>query len=50
MEDIPGQLSSEGVPVEGHSMDGISKARPWQLEGLFTLPQHARVYAIKGLV
>lgn len=50
MEDIPGQLSSVGVPVEGHSIDPVSQALLWQLEGLFTLPQglHARVNAIKG--
>lgn len=51
MEAIPGQLSSVGVPVEGHSIDPVSQALlPWQLEGLFTLPQglHARVNAIKG--
>lgn len=47
MEDIPGQLSSVGVPVEGYSE---SQALPRQLEGLFTLPRglHARVNVITG--
>lgn len=33
MEDIPGQLSSVGVPAEEHSIDPVSQALPWQLEG-----------------
>lgn len=51
MEDIPGQLSSVGVPVEGHLIDLVRAhvswmAFSWSRGGGTGL--HARVNAIKG--
>lgn len=52
MEDIPGQLSSVGVPVEGHLIDLVRARVSWM--GLFHgaaeggTGLHARVNAIKG--
>lgn len=40
MEEIPGQLSSVGVPVEGHSISPVTlRLYGGSWRGFFTLPQ-----------